>query len=103
MVKTLPANARDTGSVPGLGFHMPDCESLCNTTTEPVLESPETATAEPTHCKYRSPGALKLMLPNRRSHRSEKPKQRNWRAAPTLHNWRRAQAATESPHSQIDK
>jgi len=82
---------------------MPDCESLCITTTEPVLKSPGTATAEPTHCKYRSLGALEPVFPNRRSRRSEKPKQRNWRAAPTLHNWRRAQAATENSHSQIDK
>ena len=55
---------------------MPDYESLC-ITTEPVLESPETATAKPTHCKYRSPGALEPVLPNRRSHCNEKSKQRN--------------------------
>ena len=43
VVKNPPANAGDTGSIPGPGrFHMPwsDKQSPCATTTEPVLQSP---------------------------------------------------------------
>ena len=68
MVKNLLANTRDMGSIPGLGFQMPDYESLCTTSMEPALENPETATAESMHCNCRNPGALELMLHNRRSH-----------------------------------
>ena len=48
VVKNPPANAGDTGSIPGPGrFHMPwsNKQSLCATTTEPVLQSPSTREA----------------------------------------------------------
>ena len=48
MIKNPPANARDTGSVPGPG-RLPQAEeklSLCTRTTEPVLQSPGAAATE---------------------------------------------------------
>ena len=46
VVKNPPANAGDTGSIPGLGrSHM---QSLCATTTEPALWSPCSPTREAT-------------------------------------------------------
>ena len=43
-----PANARGTGSIPGLGRFYVLQLSLCATTTEPVLQSQGAATMEPT-------------------------------------------------------
>ena len=41
MGKNLPADAGDTGLMPGLGrFHMPQSNCLCATTTEPMLWNP---------------------------------------------------------------
>ena len=38
LVKKLPANAGDTGLLPGQGrSHMPQSNYQCTTTTEPVL------------------------------------------------------------------
>ena len=46
--KNLPANAGDTGSIPGSGKipHAVDQLNLCATTTEPLLSSPQAATPE---------------------------------------------------------
>ena len=79
MVKNLPANAGDMGSIPGLGrSHVPwgnkGCVpqlSLYTTTTEPVLWSPGAATTEPACCNYRSPHAVEPALCNKGSQRSE--------------------------------
>ena len=55
MVKNPPANARDTGSIPGLGrAHMlqdssartPQLLSLCSRAQDPQLLSPRAATTE---------------------------------------------------------
>ena len=73
MVENLPANAGDTGSIPGLGgshmlqsnwVHAPQLLSLCSRAQEPLL-SPRAATAEAqipracapqqeSHCKEKS-------------------------------------------------
>ena len=55
MVKNLPADARDTGLIPGLG------RSVCH--------------------NYWSPGTRELLLPVR-NHRGEQPLRHDWRAAP---------------------
>ena len=85
MVKNAPANAGDAGLILGPGrSHMKLTEqlSLHTTTIEPVLQSLEAPTTEPT--------GLQRMLPNNRSHCSEKPADYNWRAATT----------NEDPNSQ---
>ena len=48
MVKNLPANAGDAGSIPALGkSHLPEEQlSPCTTATEPVLLSQGAATME---------------------------------------------------------
>ena len=63
MDRNPPANAGDVGSIPGLGhFHMPQSNE------------------KPVHLNYRAcvllllkPMHLEPVLPNRRSHRDEKP------------------------------
>ena len=51
MVENLPANAGDTGSIPGLGgSHMLQQLGPRAMTAEPVLESPGTTTTKPTCC-----------------------------------------------------
>ena len=71
VVKNLPANARDTGSIPGLGrshtpqrnqVHVPQLLSLCSRAQEPQLLSPH---------------ALEPVLYNKRSHCNEKYVHRN--------------------------
>ena len=50
VVKNLPANAGDTGSILGLGskiLHAMGQLSLCTTVTEPKLKSPGAASTEP--------------------------------------------------------
>ena len=49
MIKNLPANAGDTGSIPGLGTKIPDAKgqpSWSVTTTETALWSPGAKTTE---------------------------------------------------------
>ena len=71
VVKNPPANAGDTGSIPGPGrshmpqsnkAHVPQLLSLCSRAREPQLLKP--AHLEPVLC-------------NKRSHRNEKPVHRN--------------------------
>ena len=71
VVKNLPANAGDTGSIPDLRrSHMAAQQlSLCATTPEPVLQSPGITTAEPR--------ALEPVLCNKRSQCNEKPSYHN--------------------------
>ena len=59
LVKNLPANAGDTGLIPGLGIsqHAMEQLSLCITSSEPVLH-------------------------NKGNHHNEKPAHHSWRAAP---------------------
>ena len=47
-----PANARGTGSIPGLGRFYVLQLSLCATTTEPVLSSLRTTSPELVHHNY---------------------------------------------------
>ena len=49
--KNLPANAGNTGSIPGLEKSQRAMGQLspCATTTEPILESPQAATMKPMH------------------------------------------------------
>ena len=49
MVKNLPANAGDMGSIPGLGrFHMPRGQlNLCTTTTQPAHLEPKLPNEKP--------------------------------------------------------
>ena len=75
VVKNMPCNAGDTGSVPGLGrSQMPQSNEAC----------------EPQQLK---PTSLEPMLWSKRSLRNEKPTHQSWRAAPTQHKYR------ESPHT----
>ena len=46
------------------------------------------------------PACLEPMLCHKRSHCNVKPVHRDWRAALTLHNQRKARAATKTQHSQ---
>ena len=68
MVKNLPANAGDTGSIPdqGRSHLLRNKLSLCTTTVEPVLWSPGAATSEPM-C------SVGPVLCSKRSHCSETP------------------------------
>ena len=72
VITNLPANARDTGSIPGPGGpHMQ--LSPWDTTTEPVLQSLGAATTElKCSCNYWSLCTLEPMLHNKRSHHNEK-------------------------------
>ena len=66
VVKNLPANAGDTGSVSGLGrFHMP----WVNQAHAPQLLS--------THLQLLTPRTLEPVLCNKRSHCNEKPGHHN--------------------------
>ena len=68
MVKNPPANARDEGSISGLGTKIPNAVeqlSLCAATTESMNHN------------YRSPHALEPVFHNQRSHSKEKPAQCN--------------------------
>ena len=49
VVKNLPANAGDMGSIPGLGrFHMPRGQlNLCTTTTQPAHLEPKLPNEKP--------------------------------------------------------
>ena len=76
LLKNLPANAGDTGSIPGPGsFRMPQSNeacapqllTLCSRAPEPQLLSPCATTIEA------STPALEPMLCNKRSHCNEKP------------------------------
>ena len=67
VVKNPPANAGDTGSIPGAGrFHVPWSHRV------PVAQ-------------LLKPTRLEAVLCNKRSHHDEEPSHRN-RAAPTHHN-----------------
>ena len=102
-VKNLPANAGDTGSIPGSGIspgggngnplqwsclkkvpgkipHAVEQVSLCMTTTEPVL--PGAKPAEPTFPNYYRPHALGPVLCNKRGHCNERPPHRNKKSSP---------------------
>ena len=73
MVKNLPSNARDGGSIPGRGIKIPHAAgqlSLCIATTEPVCSGAH----EPQLLK---PSRLEPMLRHKRSHRNEKPAHHN--------------------------
>ena len=61
-------------------LHAVEQLSLCATTTKPVLQSPgatATEACEPTEACQPS-----VVLSNKRSHCSEKPRPRNWRVDP---------------------
>ena len=83
VVKSPPANARDTGSIPG-----PACStccgatSPCGTTIEPALSSQRTTTPEGLQ-------VTESMLCNKRRHHSEKHMSHNQRVVPAHHNWRK--------------
>ena len=86
MDKNLPANAGDTGSIPGLGqFHMPQSSS----TPVPQLLSPHSRTCElqlmlSCAAVTEVPACLDHMLCNERSHCNEKETQAlRRRVAPT--------------------
>ncbi|KAJ8797884.1 hypothetical protein J1605_017086 [Eschrichtius robustus] len=67
VVKKPPANARDTGSIPGAGrAHMPRSNKAC----VPQLLSPCSRVREPQLLK---PMCLEPALGDERSHRNEKP------------------------------
>ena len=52
VVKNPPANAGDTGSIPGAGrSHMLQL-SLCPTTAEPALQGPQLQPLNPEHVKH---------------------------------------------------
>ena len=59
MDKNLPANAGNIGLIPGSGKipHAVDQLNLCTTATEPLLSSPQAATAEPVCCSSWNPRA----------------------------------------------
>ena len=70
VVRNLPANAGDTGSVPDLDLEQ---LRLCSTTTEPVPQSPGIATTESICCKHCSqPTRQEPVLSSQRGHHSEK-------------------------------
>ena len=86
VVKSLPANAGDTGSSPGLAKipHAVEQLSPCATTTKPALYSLQATTTEPASHNYwaRVPQLLKPVhlepvLCNKRSYCNEKPEHRN--------------------------
>ena len=92
VVKNLPANAGDTGSIPGQGgSHMPSS----NEARVPQLLSRCSRAWE---LQLLKPRKLEPMLGNRRSHCNEKPAHHNWRvASPTL-----LQLEKKSPNSNKD-
>lgn len=79
VVKSMPWNAGDTGSITGPGgFHIP----WGNYAYVPQLLSPP---------------ALQPELRNKRSHWSEKPMHHNRRVTPARCNWRKAMCKNEDP------
>ena len=71
MVRSQPANAGDTGSIPGPGgSHMPQN----NWAHAPQLLSLRSGAHE---AQLLKPGRLEPVLRNKRSHRNEKPKHGN--------------------------
>ena len=73
VVRSLPANAEDTGSNPSLISYLPRGQlSLCATTSKPTLWSPQAATTEPMYQNHWSLHAPEPVLHNKRSHCSEK-------------------------------
>ena len=90
VVKNPPANAGDTGSIPGPGrSHMP----RSNWARAPQLLSLPSRTREPQLLK---PSGLEPMLRNKRSHRNEKPAHCN-RVAPTRRNQRKPARSNKDP------
>ena len=91
MVGSLPANAEDTGSIPGPGkSHMPQS----NKAHEPQLLTPHSRPHEP---QLLSP--LEAMLCNKRSHHNEKSMHRN-KEPPFTTTGESPPAATKTQHSQ---
>ena len=74
VVKNPPANAGDTGSIPGPGrSHMPQSNEAC----APQLLSLQATTTEARVPQLLKPARLEPVLRNKRSHRNEKPAHRN--------------------------
>ena len=101
VVKSLPANAGDSGSIPDPGrsqmpwsneAHAPQILSLCSRAQEPQLLSPH-ATAVESRC-------LRAHVPQTRSRHRQKPVHLNQTAAPTHQNQRKAWAAKKTQHFQ---
>ena len=87
VIKSPPAKAVDTGSIPGLGrspmlqsnyTHVPQLLSLCSRAWEPQLLSPCATTTEAR--------AAEVCAPQKRSHSNEKPQHRSQRVDPTFPN-----------------
>ena len=63
VVENSPTNAGEMCSIPALGTKIPHTEgqlSLCATTVEPMIYSPQAATTGPTCCSYGSSRACAL-------------------------------------------
>ena len=77
VIKELPANVGNAGSIPGPGrFHMPKSNwTVYHNCQACALES--MSHTEPIDCNYWSPCALESMLWIKRSHHNEKPTHHN--------------------------
>ena len=76
VIKNLPANAGDMGSVLGQGRRQ------CHGATKSMQHLPSPHSTELKSCNYRSPCALEPVLHNKRSPRNEKPRHCNQRVTP---------------------
>ena len=92
MVKNPPANAGDTGLSPGPeGSHVPRSSWAC----APQLLSLRSRAREPQLLK---PVGLEPVLRNKRSHRNEKPADRNKEQPPLDATRESPRAATKTQH-----
>ena len=80
VVKNLPTNAGDLGSIPDLE------DPTCQGATKPESHNNLARALEPGSHKYWSQWTPEPVLSDKRSHGSEKPEHSNWRGAPTCHN-----------------
>ena len=109
VVMNPPANAGDTGSIPGpRRSHRPQGNqasapqqlSLCSRARELPLPKP----VRPWACEPVSPWACEPVLCYKRGHCRENPMHLcNQREAPALRNWRKAQGQQQSPAQPKDK
>ena len=80
VVKNLPGNVGDMGSIPGPG------RFTCCWTTKPLCHNYWACALEPMSLNYWSLHTFEPMLHNKRSHCDEKPEFYNWIIAPVHHN-----------------
>ena len=101
-IKNPPANAGDTGSIPGLGrSHMPQGSYACIAQLLSPRSSTRVTTTETMHRNYTNPRALEPVLCNKTSHPNVKSMHRNSTEQPLLSSTREGPpAATKTQNSR---